>query len=74
MRELTQQKSADNPLKDGILQDASDYVERSPDKWVKDKAGLLKKLKERQQQLQTAQQQAPREQLGLNPMENGGMQ
>ena len=55
------------------MQDASDYVERIPDKWVKDKAGLLKKLKERQQQLQTAQQQAPREQLGLNPMENGGM-
>ena len=55
------------------MQDAADYVERIPDKWVKDKAGLLKKLKERQQQLQTARQQTPREQLGLNPMENGGM-
>ena len=71
--EITQQQSADNLLKAGILQDAADYVERIPDKWVKDKAGLLKKLKERQQQLQTAQQQTPREQLGLNPMENGGM-
>ena len=48
-------------------------MERIPDKWVKDKAGLLKKLKERKQQLQTAQQQAPQDQLGLNPMESGGM-
>ena len=71
--EITQQQSADNLLKAGILQDASDYVERIPDKWVKDKAGLLKKLKERQQKILTASQQAPQEQLGLNPMESGGM-
>ena len=53
--ELTQQQSADNLLKAGILQDAADYVERIPDKWVKDKQGLLKKLRERQQMMQQAQ-------------------
>ena len=53
--ELTQQQSADNLLKAGILQDAVDYVERIPDKWVKNKEGLLKKLRERQQVMQQAQ-------------------
>lgn len=55
--ELTQQQSADNLLKAGILQDAVDYVERIPDKWVKDKEGLLKKLRERQQMMQQQQPQ-----------------
>ena len=57
--ELTQQQSADNLLKAGILQDAADYVERIPDKWVKDKQGLLKKLRERQQMMQQAQLMQP---------------
>lgn len=57
--ELTQQQSADNLLKAGILQDAADYVERIPDKWVKDKQGLLKKLRERQQMMQQAQMMQP---------------
>ena len=46
--EITQQQSADNLLKAGVIQDAADYLERLPDKWVKDKAGLLRKLRERQ--------------------------
>lgn len=53
--EITQQQSADNLLKAGIIKDAVDYVERIPDKWVKNKAGLLKKLKEQQQQMMAAQ-------------------
>ena len=65
--ELTQQQSADNLLKAGILQDAADYVERIPDKWVKDKQGLLKKLRERQQMMQQAQLMQP------NIPQGGGM-
>ena len=65
--ELTQQQSADNLLKAGILQDAADYVERIPDKWVKDKQGLLKKLRERQQMMQQAQMMQP------NIPQGGGM-
>lgn len=55
--ELAQQQSADNLLKAGIIKDAADYVERIPDKWIRDKAGLLRKLKE-QQQAMTQQAQA----------------
>lgn len=65
--ELTQQQSADNLLKAGILQDAADYVERIPDKWIKDKQGLLKKLRERQQMMQQAQMMQP------NIPQGGGM-
>lgn len=69
--ELAQQQSADNLLKAGIIKDAADYVERIPDKWIKNKAGLLKKLKEQQQQM-TQQAQA----MGggqLVQMNGGGM-
>lgn len=55
--EIAQQQSADNLLKAKLIQDPIDYVERIPDKWIKDKAGLLRKLKERQAQL-TQQAQA----------------
>lgn len=64
--EITQQQSADNLLKSGIIQDATDYVERIPDKWVKNKEGLLKKLRERQQMMQQAQMMQP-------PNMGGGM-
>lgn len=53
--EITQQQSADNLLKSGVLKDVTDYVERIPDKWIKDKQGLLQKLREQQKQMQQAQ-------------------
>lgn len=76
--EIAQQQSADNLLKAGIIKDAVDYVERIPDKWIKDKAALLRKLKE-QQQAMTQQAQAigggqiPTQGGGQMPLPGGGM-
>lgn len=76
--EIAQQQSADNLLKAKIIQDPIDYVERIPDKWIKDKAGLLRKLKERQAQLiQQAQAmgggQLPTQGGGMTALPGGGM-
>lgn len=70
--EIAQQQSADNLLKAGIIKDAVDYVERIPDKWIRDKAGLLRKLKE-QQQAMTQQAQAMGGGPALLPGQGGGM-
>ena len=70
--EIAQQQSADNLLKEKIIQDPIDYIERIPDKWIKDKAGLLRKLKERQAQL-TQQAQAMGGGPAALPGQGGGM-
>lgn len=61
--EIAQQQSADALLKAGIIKDAEDYVERLPDKAIKDKEGLMQKLKqqriEAEQQAQLQRQQIP---------------
>jgi hypothetical protein len=72
--ELAQQQSADNLLKAGIIKDAVDYVERIPDKWIRDKAGLLRKLKEQQTQMQMTQQaQAMGGGAAMIAQQGGGM-
>jgi hypothetical protein len=72
--ELAQQQSADNLRKAGIIKDAVDYVERIPDKWIRDKAGLLRKLKEQQTQMQMTQQaQAMGGGAAMIAQQGGGM-
>jgi hypothetical protein len=70
--ELTQIQTADNLLAKGIIPDAETYLESIPDKFIRNKAKLLKKIRERTKQAemmaQMQMQPAP-----VPPMTEGGM-
>lgn len=70
--ELTQIQTADNLLAKGIIPDAETYLESIPDKFVKNKSELLKKIRENAKQAemmaQMQMQPAP-----VPPMTEGGI-
>ena len=56
--ELTQIQTADNLLAKGVIPDAITYLESIPDKYIRNKSNVIKKLKEMQtQQAQMAEAQ-----------------
>ncbi|MBR2181461.1 MAG: hypothetical protein IJ949_06180, partial [Oscillospiraceae bacterium] len=59
--ELTQIQTADNLLAKGIIPDAVTYLESIPDEFIKNKAKIVKQIKEAAKQQETAEAQAPAE-------------
>ena len=75
--ELTQIQTADNLLAKGIIPDAVTYLESIPDKFIKNKAKIVKQLKEaiNQQVMQMQGGMPPMGEAGqaVKPMEQGVM-
>ncbi|MBQ2742906.1 MAG: hypothetical protein IJF32_08885 [Oscillospiraceae bacterium] len=57
--ELTQIQTADNLLAKGIIPDAVTYLESIPDKFIRNKAKIVKQIKEAAKMQETAGAQAP---------------
>lgn len=71
--ELTQIQTADNLLAKGIIPDAETYLESIPDKFIRNKAKILKQIREKAKQAEMMAQMQTAQPAPVPPMMEGGI-